>query len=64
LRGVLPNVPCGCSSNTLVSNQWFGSPVMIFFGSVPGFTLGRSSVPPAVLPLRDQFDVVIDGEKG
>jgi len=47
-----------------VSNQWFGSPVMMRLGSVPGFTLGRSSAPPAMLPLRDQFGVAIDGENG
>src|SRR5207247_2895301 len=40
----------------------FGSPVMSESGSTPGFTLGRSS--PEVLPLRDQFDVEIDGENG
>src|SRR5262249_4117047 len=63
-RGVLPNVPCGCSSNALVSNQWSGLPVMMRFGSVPGRTLGRSSAFVEVLPLRDQFGVWIDGENG
>jgi len=55
-------VPCSGSSNALVSNQPFGLPVIIFFGSVPGFTLGRSSALFEMLPVRDQFGVWIDGE--
>ena len=42
-RGVVPN---GGAKKALVSNQWSGLPVMIFFGSVPGLTLGRSSAVP------------------
>ena len=59
---MLPSVPCGGSENTEVSNQWLGSPVISDAGSTPAWTFGRSS--PDVLPLRDQFEVAIDGEKG
>jgi hypothetical protein len=38
--------------------------VTIFSGSVPGFTLGRSSALFEMFPVRDQFGVWIDGENG
>src|SRR5262249_60386789 len=57
LRGVFPRVPRGCRAKALTSNQWFGSPVMRLDGSVPGFTLGRSSPLVEMLPLLHHFTV-------